>query len=43
MRCGPARNGRFELSFGVAKSASLRQALEYLVSDDFANAFDGHG
>lgn len=33
----------FELSFGVAKSASLRQALEYLVSDDFANAFDGHG
>ena len=33
----------FEASFGVAKSASLRQALEYLVSDDFVNAFNGHG
>ena len=33
----------FETSFGVAKSVSWRQALEYLVSDDFANAFNGHG
>ena len=33
----------FEASFGVAKSASLRQALEYLVSDDFVNAFNDHG
>src|ERR1700739_1137874 len=32
-----------EASFGVAKSASLRQALEYLVSDDFVNAFNNHG
>ena len=31
----------FEASFGVAKSASLRKALEYLVSDDFVNAFNG--
>src|ERR1700739_960989 len=33
---------RFEASFGVAKSASLRKALEYLVSDDFVNAFSSH-
>jgi len=32
----------FEASFGVAKSASLRKALEYLVSDDFVNAFSSH-
>jgi len=32
----------FEASFGVAKSASLRNALEYLVSDDFVNAFSSH-
>jgi DNA-binding MarR family transcriptional regulator len=31
----------FEAAFGVAKSASLREALEYLVSEDFAEAF-GH-
>jgi DNA-binding MarR family transcriptional regulator len=33
----------FEAGFGIAKSASLRKALEYLVSDDFVNAFHGHG
>jgi DNA-binding MarR family transcriptional regulator len=32
----------FEASFGAAKSASLRKALAYLVSDDFVNAFHGH-
>jgi len=32
----------FEASFGVAKSASLRKALEYLVSEDFVNAFNDH-
>jgi DNA-binding MarR family transcriptional regulator len=32
----------FETSFGAAKSASLRQALEYLVSEDFAVAFRDH-
>jgi DNA-binding MarR family transcriptional regulator len=31
----------FEASFGAAKSASLRKALEYLVSDNFVNAFNG--
>jgi DNA-binding MarR family transcriptional regulator len=31
----------FETSFGAAKSASLRKALEYLVSDNFVNAFNG--
>ena len=31
----------FEAAFGVAKSAALREALEYLVSEDFAAAF-GH-
>jgi len=31
----------FEASFGAAKSASLRKALEYLVSDNFENAFNG--
>jgi DNA-binding MarR family transcriptional regulator len=29
----------FEGAFGVAKSASLRKALEYVVSDDFVAAF----
>ena len=29
----------FEAGFGVAKSASLRKALEYLVSEDFVVAF----
>jgi DNA-binding MarR family transcriptional regulator len=29
----------FEAAFGVAKSASLRKALEYLVSEDFVVAF----
>ena len=29
----------FEAAFGVAKSASLRKALEYVVSDDFVAAF----
>jgi DNA-binding MarR family transcriptional regulator len=33
----------FEAGFGAAKSASLRKALEYLVSDDFVNAFHGQG
>jgi DNA-binding MarR family transcriptional regulator len=33
----------FEAGFGTAKSASLRKALEYLVSDDFVNAFHGQG
>jgi DNA-binding MarR family transcriptional regulator len=32
----------FEAAFGVAKSSSLRNALEYLVSDQFVNAFGGH-
>jgi DNA-binding MarR family transcriptional regulator len=31
----------FEAGFGTTKSASLRKALEYLVSDDFVNAFHG--
>ena len=31
----------FEASFGAAKSASLRKAIEYLVSDNFENAFNG--
>jgi DNA-binding MarR family transcriptional regulator len=30
----------FEAGFGAAKSASLRKALEYLVSEDFVAAFD---
>jgi DNA-binding MarR family transcriptional regulator len=29
----------FEAAFGVAKSASLRKALEYVVSEDFVVAF----
>jgi DNA-binding MarR family transcriptional regulator len=32
----------FEAAFGVAKSSSLRNALEYLVSDQFVNAFGRH-
>jgi DNA-binding MarR family transcriptional regulator len=32
----------FEAGFGVAKSASLRKALEYLVSEDFVVAFGDH-
>jgi DNA-binding MarR family transcriptional regulator len=32
----------FEAAFGAAKSSSLRKALEYLVSDQFVNAFGGH-
>jgi DNA-binding MarR family transcriptional regulator len=31
----------FETAFGATKSASLRQALEYLVSEDFVVAFGG--
>jgi DNA-binding MarR family transcriptional regulator len=31
----------FEAAFGVAKSASLRQVLDYIVSEDFVAAF-GH-
>ncbi len=34
--------GGFETAFGAAKSASLRKALEYLVSDHFVNAFSYH-
>ncbi|WP_213773136.1 MarR family winged helix-turn-helix transcriptional regulator [Bradyrhizobium sp. dw_78] len=30
----------FEAAFGVAKSAALRQALEFVVSEDFAAAFN---
>jgi DNA-binding MarR family transcriptional regulator len=33
----------FEAAFGVAKSASLRKALEYVVSDDFVTAFHRGG
>jgi DNA-binding MarR family transcriptional regulator len=33
----------FEAAFGAAKSASLRKALEYVVSDDFAAAFNHPG
>jgi DNA-binding MarR family transcriptional regulator len=32
----------FEAAFGAAKSSSLRKALEYLVSDQFVNAFSNH-
>jgi DNA-binding MarR family transcriptional regulator len=32
----------FEAGFGAAKSASLRKALEYLVSEDFVVAFGDH-
>jgi DNA-binding MarR family transcriptional regulator len=32
----------FETAFGAAKSASLRNALEYLVSEDFVVAFGDH-
>ena len=31
----------FEAGFGATKSASLRKALEFLVSDSFVNAFHG--
>jgi DNA-binding MarR family transcriptional regulator len=30
----------FEAAFGVAKSAALRQALEFVVSEDFVTAFN---
>jgi hypothetical protein len=30
----------FEAAFGVAKSAALRQALEFVVSEDFVSAFN---
>jgi DNA-binding MarR family transcriptional regulator len=30
----------FEAAFGVAKSAALREALEFVVSEDFVAAFD---
>jgi DNA-binding MarR family transcriptional regulator len=33
----------FETGFGAAKSASLRRALEFLVSDNFVNAFHSQG
>ena len=32
----------FETAFGAAKSASLRKALDYLVSEDFVVAFGNH-
>ena len=32
----------FEAAFGAAKSSSLRKALEYLVSDQFVDAFSSH-
>jgi hypothetical protein len=30
----------FETAFGVAKSAALREALEFVVSEDFVAAFN---
>jgi len=33
----------FETAFGVAKSAALRQALEFVVSEDFVAAFNRRG
>jgi DNA-binding MarR family transcriptional regulator len=33
----------FESAFGVAKSAALRQALEFVVSEDFVAAFNRRG
>ena len=33
----------FEAAFGAAKSAALRKALEYVVSEDFAVAFNRAG
>jgi DNA-binding MarR family transcriptional regulator len=33
----------FEAAFGAPRSASLRKALEYLVSEDFVTAFHGRG
>jgi DNA-binding MarR family transcriptional regulator len=33
----------FESAFGVAKSAALRQALEFVVSEDFVTAFNRRG
>jgi DNA-binding MarR family transcriptional regulator len=33
----------FEAAFGAAKSAALRKALEYVVSEDFAVAFNRGG
>jgi DNA-binding MarR family transcriptional regulator len=33
----------FEAAFGVAKSAALREALEFVVSEDFVAAFNRRG
>jgi DNA-binding MarR family transcriptional regulator len=33
----------FETAFGVAKSAALREALEFIVSEDFVVAFNRRG
>ena len=33
----------FEAAFGAPKSASLRKALEYLISEDFVTAFNARG
>ena len=33
----------FEAAFGATKSASLRKALEYLISEDFVTAFNARG
>ena len=33
----------FETAFGVAKSAALREALEFVVSEDFVAAFNRRG
>jgi DNA-binding MarR family transcriptional regulator len=33
----------FETAFGVAKSAALREALEFVVSEDFVTAFNRRG
>jgi DNA-binding MarR family transcriptional regulator len=33
----------FEAAFGATKSASLRKALDYLISEDFVTAFNARG
>jgi DNA-binding MarR family transcriptional regulator len=33
----------FEEAFGITKSPSLRKALEFIISDEFAAAFSRHG
>jgi hypothetical protein len=33
----------FEKAFGITKSPSLRKKLEFIISDEFAAAFNRHG